>query len=133
MIKNKGLKNIHFVTNRSDVMEIMAVTDVSVLFTNNDVHAEGVSNSIMESMAASVPVIATAGGGTAEIITPGDDGFIIEPKNVNMACTRLVELLENEELRKTMGEKASNTVKTRFVLSTMGEQYYSIYKQLLNN
>lgn len=133
MIKNKGLRNIHFVTNRSDVMEIMAVADVSVLFTNNDVHAEGVSNSIMESMAASVPVIATEGGGTAEIITSSVDGFIIEPKNVNMACARLVELLENEDLRKTMGEKASNTVKTRFVLSTMGEQYYSIYKQLLNN
>lgn len=133
MIKDKGLKNIHFVTNRSDVMEIMTVTDVSVLFTNNDVHAEGVSNSIMESMAAKVPVIATAGGGTAEIITSGDDGFIIEPKNVEMACDRLVELLDKEEERKTMGEKAGDTVKSRFVLSTMGEQYYSIYKQLLND
>ena len=132
MIKDKGLGNINFITNRSDVMEIMSVTDVSVLFTNNEVHAEGVSNSIMESMAAGVPVIATEGGGTAEIVTTGEDGFIIEPKNIDKACSRLTELLDDKSLRKRMGEKASDTVKTRFVLSTMGEQYLDIYKRLLN-
>lgn len=131
MIKEKGLSNIHFVTSRSDVMEIFAATDVSVLFTNSEVHAEGVSNSIMESMAAGVPVIATAGGGTAEIITSGKDSFIIEPKNVDEACTHLYELLDNDELREQMGEAASETVRTRFVLSSMATQYNDIYNQLL--
>lgn len=131
MIKQKRLTNMSFVTCRSDVMEILATTDVSVLFTNSDVHAEGVSNSIMESMAAGVPVIATEGGGTAEIITSNEDGFIIQPKNVDNACEHLVVLLENDNLRKTMGHKASETIKNRFVLDSMGEEYYQIYYNLI--
>lgn len=130
-IEQKHLSNIHFITCRSDVMEILAATDVSVLFTNSDVHAEGVSNSIMESMAAGVPVIATAGGGTAEIITSDEDGYVIEPKNVDEACAYLMQLLDDESLRKTVGNKASETVRTRFDLDTMGKEYYQIYKQLL--
>lgn len=132
MIRQKGLSNISFVTCRSDVMEIMAATDVSVLFTNT-IHAEGVSNSIMESMAADVPVIATAGGGTAEIITSGEDGYIIEPKNVDMAYSRLMELLGNDDLRGAMGEKARQTIFGRFMLSEMGVQYYDIYSRLYGN
>lgn len=131
MIRKKELNNISFVTCRSDVMEILAATDVSVLFTNSDVHAEGVSNSIMESMAAGVPVIATQGGGTAEIITSGDDGFIIQPKNVDEARERLVDLLDDDELRKRMGLKASETVRNRFSLEYMGEEYYRIYNNLI--
>lgn len=131
MIRGKNLSNVHFVTCRSDVMEIFAASDVSVLFTNNDVHAEGVSNSIMESMAAGVPVIATAGGGTAEIISSGQNGFIIEPKNVEEACARLFELLDNNSLRQQMSAMASKTISTRFVLSSMATSYMNIYNRML--
>lgn len=131
MIAQKELNNIRFITCRSDVMEILAATDVSVLFTNSEEHAEGVSNSIMESMAAGVPVVATAGGGTAEIITSGKDGYIIEPKDVKKAATLLFELLDNEETRKAMGVMASETIRTRFDLSKMAKEYCTLYKNLI--
>lgn len=132
LVRTKNVNNIKFLSCRNDVMEIFAASDVSVLFTNSDVHAEGVSNSIMESMASGVPVIATAGGGTAEIIEDEQNGYIIEPKNVEMAYKRLILLLDNKEKRIIMGEHAKMTVQNKFNLSSMAGQYLSLYNELLS-
>lgn len=132
VIIKKQLNNIRFVGRRSDIEEILAASAVSVLFTNNEKHAEGVSNSIMESMAVGVPVIATQGGGTAEIITSGYDGYIIEPHNVQNAYNRLIELLDDVRKRMVFGSNSQKTIEERFALDDMGKKYLEVYNNLLN-
>lgn len=130
-IERKKLSNIKFIGRRSDVMEILAATEVSVLLTNALGHAEGVSNSIMESMAAGVPVVATDGGGTPEIITNGENGFVVAPGNVEQLYQRVFELLNNESLRQQIGKEAKDTISAHFDLRTKGLEYMKLYRKLL--
>lgn len=130
-VKTNNLNNIKFIGRRSDVMEIYAATDVSVLFTNNTLHEEGVSNSIMESMAAGIPVVATDGGGTTEIIKDGENGFIIESGNTKQACQVVNNLLNDDCLRQKISVKAHETIEKHFNLDTKGLEYLNLYKLLL--
>lgn len=131
-IERKKMSNIRFVGRRADVMEIMTVTDISVLLTNSSGHAEGVSNSIMESMAVGVPVVATDGGGTPEIISNGENGYTVSPGNVEQVYQYVCELLNNEKLCMQIGEKAKNTIYARFDLEKKGQEYISLYEQILD-
>lgn len=130
-VKDKQLNNISFIGRRSDIMEIIAASDICALFTNASEHAEGVSNSIMESMAAGVPVVATDGGGTPEIITNEVDGYIIESGDVDKAVQNVDRLLKDDDYRIYMGQKARETIKSRFDLKTKGDEYLALYKQLI--
>ena len=124
------LTNVRFVGHRSDVEEIWQITDMSVLFTS-EIHSEGISNSIMEAMAAGVPVIATKGGGTAEIIQDGENGFIVPLHGVKEAYRILNNLLVNEEKRKFIGSTAQKHIQDNFQLSKMGDEYLGLYKKLM--
>ncbi|MBQ4292609.1 MAG: glycosyltransferase family 4 protein [Muribaculaceae bacterium] len=130
--KEKAASNVVFAGRRNDVENILKITSLSLLFSNSAVHAEGVSNSIMESMAAGVPVIATRGGGTAEIISDGENGFIVEPDDVDSATRLCRELVvDNPEKRNEMGEKAVDEIKSRFLLSKMTADYVVLYDNLI--
>ena len=126
-----GLNNITFLGNRQDVEELLQIMDLTVLFTNNDVHAEGVSNSIMESMAEGVPVIATQGGGTPEIITDAFNGYIIEPGDYSCALQHIKTLLNDKEIYNTFSSNARQTIKDRFTLDLMTSEYIELYNNLL--
>lgn len=125
------LMNVKYLGRRTDVEELLRITDVSMLLTNASVHAEGVSNSIMESMAAGVPVIATNGGGTPEIIIDKENGYMVQPNDYQTAYQLLVQLLENSELRRSIGQSSTEQIKTKFLLSNMTVQYIDIYNKLL--
>lgn len=125
------LSNLVVLGKRNDVEDILQAADVSMLFTNNEFHAEGVSNAIMESMAAGLPVIATEGGGTGEIIEDKVNGFIIEPKNVNRAIEILKWLMSEPEQANIIGEKAKETIKRKFNFEDKAFEYLNLYKDLM--
>ena len=127
-----GLKNrLRFIGFRSDVEPLMHLTDVSVLFTNYKFCEEGLSNSIMESMALGTPVIATNGGGTPEIIDHGVNGYLVDENNVDVATNYLNMLLDNPAMLQSFRQKAEETVRNRFLLRTMVDRYLGLYKQLI--
>ena len=130
IVKQAGLHNIQFVGRRSDVEDIMQITDAAMLFTS-EVHAEGVSNSILEAMAAGIPVIATDGGGTPEIITDGRNGFIVPLHGVDKAFQLLKDLLLDDNKRSDLGKAARLNVQQNFLLSKMGDEYLRLYRELL--
>ena len=129
-VLREGLDNVLMLGFRNDAEELLMICDISMLYTNNEVHSEGVSNSIMEAMAAGKPVIATDGGGTPEIITNEKNGYIINPKDSTAAFALIEELLKNESLRNKIGNAASNTIKERFLLSQMTADYKNLYMKL---
>lgn len=129
-VQRRELGNIRFLGSRSDVEEILRITDVAMLFTSK-VHAEGVSNAIMEAMAARLPVIATAGGGTAEIITDGLSGYIVPMHGVAEAYEQLISLLNDVSQRRFIGSVAQKHICEHFLLSDMGEAYMTLYQEIL--
>lgn len=128
-----GLKNrLRFIGFRFDVEPLMAMTDVSILYSNYKFHQEGVSNSIMESMAFGTPVIATDGGGSPEIIENGVNGYLVKENNIEESSRMLCDLLNNPSKLKQMGENAKSTIQQKFLLNIMVQNYLVLYKKLLS-
>lgn len=129
-LENESLKFIGF---RSDVEKIMAITDVSILFSNYKFHKEGISNSILESMALGTPVIATNDGGSPEIISDNYNGFLVDENNITIASDILCELLDNPDKLRILSTNAENTVQQGFLLEHMINNYVQLYNKLLES
>lgn len=119
---------IKMLGRRDDVDEIFQACDLSVLTST---HGEGVSNSIMESMAWGVPVIATNNGGTPEIIDEGVNGMLIDVHTPERLSTLVLELIDQPDVLAKMSEKASQTVKDKFLLQRMTAEYFELYKRII--
>lgn len=130
-VRHRGLDNVKTLGFRYDAERIIAASYITLLFSNEKVHAEGVSNSIMESMAAGIPVIATAGGGTVEIINNGEDGYIVEPKNVSAIVSMIDRLLFDKDEYRRLGINARMKIKSKFSLAHMVQEYQDLYSLLL--
>ncbi len=113
------------------VESLVNVFDIGVLASNEKVHGEGISNSILEYMALSKPVVATQGGGTPEIIEEGKTGYMVPPFDPIAMAERIQDLLDHRERAQTMGQAGYLRVKTHFNLQDMASRYYELYTQLL--
>lgn len=129
--KDLNLTNVLFTGRRTDVEELIGLSDVCMLLSDNATHAEGVSNFIMESMASGKPVIATRNGGTPEIVTDGVNGYVVDD-NREVAYQKLVELIGNDDKRKLFGSAAREEINNRFSLALMTKNYLALYNRLLN-
>ncbi len=127
--KELNLENKTFFTGRcAKVAELLAVSDVCVLSSRS----EGFSNSILEYMSASKPVVATNVGGASEAIIEDETGFLVESDDDEALANRLISLLENPEKAKKMGENGRKRVEKKFSLSAQLDKTLNLYKNLLN-
>jgi len=127
-----GLSSIKFTGRITNVEELVNACDIGVLFTNNEVHGEGISNSIMEYMALGKPVIANDAGGTREIVAHSESGYLITNQSNPKIADMIIELIDNHEKRLQFGKKGGRIVKELFSLDKMGDSFNKLYKQLLN-
>jgi len=125
-----GDKRIIFTGKRSDVESIINIFDIGILLTDLDRHGEGISNSIMEYMAAGKPVIATDGGATRELVIDGETGFLVPQKSPERLAERINDLLNNDELRKTMGIKSRERIEREFNIDKMTGEHAKLYEKL---
>jgi len=117
---------VSFLGDRRDIPAILASLDVTVLPSAS----ESLSNSILESMAAGVPVIATDVGGNRELIN-GESGVLL-PKGDEGALENALRSLEtNVDLRVTMGQKAKAFVQKNFTIERMRQKHEALYAELL--
>ncbi len=125
-------ERILFLGRRNDIESIFRETNVSLLCTNPEEHAEGVSNSILESCAFGVPVIATRGGGTSEILEDGQNGYIIEPHNKDELSQKINFLLDSHSVRVEMGVKAKKIYEEKFTLEKATRKYIQLFEKMSN-
>jgi glycosyltransferase involved in cell wall biosynthesis len=102
---------------------------VSVLSSKNN---EGLPNAVLESMAAGHPVVATAVGGISEIIEDGVTGFLVPPEDPAALAERVVLLLKEPALARTMGEAGRQKVGCEFTMDRMADQFLRLYGDLLS-
>ena len=92
--------------------------------------SEGFGMVLIEAMACGVPVVSfDCPHGPADIITEGEDGYLIEKENVNALAVNLIKLIENQDLRVRMGVKAKQNVK-RYLIQEITQQWDSLFKEL---
>lgn len=102
---------------------------VSVLASKS----EGLPNAVLESMAAGRPVVATAVGGTPELIEDYVTGFLVPPAQPAALAERIVRLLRDPALAKSMGERARKKVEGEFTADRMACQFRDLYRELLRD
>jgi len=93
---------------------------------------EGFSNSIMEYMAASLPVVATSVGGNSELIVDGETGFLVPISDVEKMADRISVLLSADEIAMQMGRAGCLRIKEKFTIEKMVAETTMQYKELLN-
>lgn len=126
-IENEGTDNVVLAGRRRDVERIISASDIGLLCTKS----EGMSNSIIEYMALGKPVIATdMKGGTRELIQEGITGYCMERNAVRVADA-IEKLLDDPEKRISMGEKGRKRIESGFSIARMGEEFTSLYHQVL--
>jgi glycosyltransferase involved in cell wall biosynthesis len=113
--------------NNQDKYDLLARSSMYVLPSYN----EGLPMSVLEAMAAGLPVVSTLVGGIPEAVTDGVEGYLISPGNVTALTDRLGCLLRNENLRRSMGEAARLKVEMNFSVERIVPQIEEIYRELL--
>jgi glycosyltransferase involved in cell wall biosynthesis len=127
----KGLANdlgiadrVAFPGFRYDVPEQLASSDIFVLTSDS----EGLSISIMESMAAGVPAVVTGVGGNAELVADGISGYVVPRRDPAALAERLGRLIDDIDLRRRFGKAASQRAENLFDLDIMTNQYTKLYE-----
>lgn len=90
---------------------------------------EGLPYTVMEAMAAGIPVVATAVGGIPDLITHEEDGILIPPKHPQAIAQALSSLLEYPARRKILGNRGRRVIKTKFPLQNMIAKTITVYEQ----
>jgi len=124
-------KNIIFTGLINNVEKYINAFDLGVLCTNSSIHGEGISNSIMECMAMAKPIIATEGGGTAEIVEQGRTGFLISTNSSEMLEEKIIYMVDHPEIAKKMGDCGKDKIKESFSIESMCNRFYNIYSNLV--
>ena len=129
MAKSLGIgRQVRFLGDRRDIPAVLASMDVSVLASRS----ESLSNAIIESMAAGLPVIAAGVGGNPELVQDGETGFLIPSGNAASLADAIERLLTAPELRREFGRKAKEFALDHFSLTRVRDQYEELYTKLLD-
>jgi glycosyltransferase involved in cell wall biosynthesis len=120
-------KYIKFLGFRKDVPDLLPQFDVFVLPSLS----EGLSVAILEALAAGVPVLTTAVGGSPEVITSGETGLLVPSMDPAALADRICLLLSDTALRKRLASAGQEMVFQRFSLRRLVRETTDVYRALL--
>jgi glycosyltransferase involved in cell wall biosynthesis len=107
---------------RSDVYDLLPAFDVFALSSD----FEGLPIALLEAMAAGVPCVATAVGGIPEVVTDGEEGYLVGGRDVQAFAARLQKILDDPVLAESLGANASRRA-AAFDLRSAVRRTESIY------
>jgi glycosyltransferase involved in cell wall biosynthesis len=122
-------EKILFAGRRHDIPQILHALDLFVLPSLS----EGISNSLLEAMSAGKAVIATAVDGNLEVVTDGETGFLVPPKDSQALSDAVIKVLSDKPLAKKLGEAGKKRVLTEFHLNKMISKMQNLYQELIEN
>ena len=121
---------IIFTGRLDEPLQDVFASDIGVLMTNSKAHAEGCSNSIMEYMVASLPVVCSRNGGNSELVLENITGFIIESGSANSLAERIYKLCKDKDLREKLGKSGKERIEQHFSIGEMVYSYHSLFRKL---
>ena len=117
---------VFFTGRRSDVARLLPEFSVSVLPSLS----EGLSNAILESMGAGLPVVATVVGGNPELVRQGVTGYLVPPRDAQALASAIELLLDAPARAAAFGEAGRRVVLERFSLAAMVRDTEAVYASL---
>ena len=116
---------VRFAGTRHDIPQLLALCDVYV----NSSLFEGMSNTILEAMAARKPVVATAVGGNPELVRDGVTGYLVPPGDDPQLAERLEQLLTNPALARRLGDAGRAHAERHHPMTSMVQAYHELYQE----
>ncbi len=114
---------VELVGHRGDVERFFAALDVYVLCSRS----EGMPNTILEAMAAGVPVVSTRVGGADELVVDGETGLLVPPARPELLAEAIGRLAAEPERRQAMGQAGRVRATEAFSLAAMVGGYEAVY------
>jgi glycosyltransferase involved in cell wall biosynthesis len=121
-------EHIALLGERSDVAEQLAQSDVFVLASRS----EGMPLSVLEAMAAGLPVVASSVGGIPELVVSGETGLLVRPGDIDALAAALHTVLADRELRRAMGDAGRARAQHLFDLPGFRAAHVRLYREALS-
>ena len=118
---------VRFLGHRSDVPELLAAADIVILTSRS----EGMPNVLLEAMSAGVPVVSSSFPGVEQVVTDGQEGFVVTDGTADAFADRVCRLIEEPALRDRMGRQGRSTVNAKFSTEAMGLRLFQVYQECL--
>ena len=119
ILGNISIKDVQFELSRANCLAMPSFQENKPL-------------SVAEAMAVGVPVIAAKVGGVPEMVEEGKTGFLVDPYNTGEIAEATCKILSDEELANSMGRRAKQTARKRFMASMVCKQTLQAYNEILN-
>ena len=123
-VREAGLStNCLFLGSRKDVPELLACCDLSVLPSE----AEAMPNSVLEAMAAGLPVVATSVGGIREIIANEVNGLLVPPGDPGALAAAILRILQDADLARRLSRAGQRRARTHFGFDRLVAKLQQLY------
>jgi N-acetyl-alpha-D-glucosaminyl L-malate synthase BshA len=119
---------VFFLGNIPNLEEIVGASDLFLLPSE----AESFGMAALEAMASEVPVIATRAGGMPEVVTDGENGFLLPVGDVDGMSARAIEILSNRDLQDRLGHNGRDVAETKFNVREVVPRYRDFYSSVKN-
>jgi glycosyltransferase involved in cell wall biosynthesis len=119
---------VEFLGMRDDARALLSAAD---LYANSSI-SEGVSITILEAMAAGIPIVATSAGGTPEVLADGLAGVLVPSRNPARMAQAMIALAKDPAMRKRLAHLGRQRVETSFTVQRMVAEYVQLYHRFLD-
>ena len=120
-------ETVELLGTRADVDELLAAADVFVLSSDS----EGLPMSVLEAMAAGLPVIASAVGGVPELVADKETGALVPPRDSQALAAAIREIAGDPQLRDRLGQAGRRRARQEFSLEACRRRHLDLYRDLL--
>ncbi len=126
-LRNAAGAGVQFTGNVENVLPYLQAADLFVLPSAS----EGLSNALLEALSTGLPVVATAIGGSIDVIEHGKNGWLVRAGDLNELREAIVMLLNNKNARASLAASARQHILERYGLQAVASRHSDLYLSLL--
>ncbi|MDF1538198.1 MAG: N-acetyl-alpha-D-glucosaminyl L-malate synthase BshA [Candidatus Thorarchaeota archaeon] len=119
--------NVHLLGIKSNMQEIMCSADIFLLNST----LEGMPLVLLEAMSCRLPVVTTPAGGIPELVRPGKDGMVTKGFGEEEYAQAVIDLLEDDSLRKKYGLAGRKRVEESFSSEKIVSRYEKLFEDVI--
>lgn len=133
----KSLVNTRGLNGRIQFTGMLKSEKIIDLFSKGGVfclpsHIENSPNTVMEAMAAGLPVVATKVGNVGRMVENGKSGFLVEKQNVSSMINALATIFNNQNLHLQFGQRGREIASKRWMPEIIAQKHIQMYKDLID-